>query len=353
MISRNCSIAEVAADHPTFERTSAVRPRSSLGGAGWVLASTLVALVASTAVPAAASQAQIGVILPQTWPDKTRGDDMRDGMLLALKTLPGLPAVLVVKDSACDGKKAVAAAKELIDAKVDVIVGGFCVLGMVPKQVREAGIPFVSANPERFTTSSDGMLQLGDVPLNLAETIAAKLRSETGLRVTASSACWIDFDAKMPAGYDAVLCPTLHVSGATWDEIAPAFSAAYRKPFSMAAARGYAAMQAAMASLKPSSRPGVKQVKAQAVEKDIDTMLGKVRFREERAAPEDAMLLTFAPKLPRMTPAQKAKLDEVMKARSCGCTQAGTCGPANAWTAMPFVIANGSTCGQHGLLVRR
>src|SRR5204862_3656107 len=101
------------------------------------------------------------------------------------------------------------------------------------------------------------------VPLNLAETIAAKLRSETGLRVTASSACWIDFDAKMPNGYDAVLCPTLHVAGANWDDIAPAYSAAYRKPFSIAAARGYAAMQAALASMKQQARPGAKAVKLQ------------------------------------------------------------------------------------------
>jgi hypothetical protein len=315
------------------------------------LAFLAIALIAAFAAKAA-PQAQIGAILPQTWPDKGRGEDMRDGMLLALKTWPGQSATLIVKDSACDGKKAAAAAKELIDAKVDVLVGGFCVLGTVPKQVREAGIPFVSANAERFTLNSEGLLQLGDVPLNLAETIAAKLRSETGLRVTASSACWIDFDAKMPDGYDAVLCPTVHVSGAKWDEVAPAYSAAYRKPFNMAAARGYAAMQAALASMKQ-ARAGVKPVKAQPAEaKDIETVLGKVRFREERATPDDAMLLSFSAKLPRLTPVQRSKLDEMLKAKACGCAQAGTCGPANQWTPMPFVVANGATCGQHGLVLR-
>lgn len=311
---------------------------------------SLIALGLATG-HAAAAQAQIGAVIPQSWPDKARGEDIRDGMLLALKTWPGQTPALVVKDSACDGKKAAAAARELVAAKMDVVVGGFCVLGSVPKQIREAGIPFVSANAERFTMNADGIIQLGDVPLNLADTIAAKLRSETGLRVTSSSACWIDFDGKMPDGYDAVLCPVLHVNGARWDDIAPTFSAAYRKPFSVAAARGYAAMQVALATLKQTGKPNVKLVKAE--QKDIDTVLGKVRPGEEHPVAEDVMMLTFSPKLPRLTPAQKAKLDEVMKSRACGCSQAGTCGPATVWSAMPFVIADGKTCGAHGLVVRR
>lgn len=314
----------------------------------------LAAACAALALPAAAAPAaRIGAILPQTWPDKGRGDDMRDGMLLALQTWPGQTPTLVVKDSACDGRKAAAATKEFIDTRVDVVVAGFCVLGSVPRQLRDAGIPFVSANAERLTLNTDGMLQLGDVPISLAETIAARLRTETDLRVTASSACWIDFDPKMPDGYDAVLCPRLQVSGALWDDVAPAFSAAYRRPFSVSAARGYAAMQAALAALKQ-AHASVKPAKAKPVEvKDIDTMLGKVRFREERPTPEDAMVLRFSGKLPRLTPRQKAKLDEVMKSKACGCSQAGTCGPATAWSAMPFVVAAGNTCGLQGLVVRR
>ncbi|HJW10849.1 MAG TPA: ABC transporter substrate-binding protein [Albitalea sp.] len=321
---------------------------------GSVHRAMLAAACIALALPAAAAPAaRIGVILPQTWPDKARGDDMRDGMLLALQTTPGQTATLVVKDSACDGRKAAAAAKELIDAQVDVVVGGFCVLGSVPKQLREAAIPFVSANAERLMLNTEGLLQLGEVPVSLADTIAARLRTETDLRVTASSACWIDFDPKMPDGYDAVLCPTLQVNGANWDDVAPAFSAAYRKPFSVSAARGYAAMQAALAALKQ-SRASVKPAKAKAPEaKDIETMLGKVRFREERPTPEDAMVLRFSSKLPRLAPKQKAKLDEVMKSKACGCTQAGTCGPATAWSAMPFVVANGNACGLQGLVIRR
>src|SRR5205085_4262159 len=105
--------------------------------------SALVALLATTAaslalavppkvVPPAAMQ--IGAVVPQSWPDRAQGEDIRDGMLLALKTWPGQPApTLTLKDSACDPRKAAAAAQELIDAKADVVVGGFCVLGTMPR----------------------------------------------------------------------------------------------------------------------------------------------------------------------------------------------------------------------------
>jgi ABC-type branched-subunit amino acid transport system substrate-binding protein len=325
-----------------FLAVMAVRKLCTRRAGAWLATGLLAAA-------SCAQAAQIGAIVPESWPDKARGEDIRDGMLLALKTWPGQATpTLVVKDSACDARKAAAAAKDLLAAKVDVVVGGFCVLSNVPKQVRDAGVPFVSANAERFTMNTDGIIQMGEVPLSLADTIAAKLRSETGLRVTSSSACWIDFDGKMPDGYDAVLCPTLHVNGARWDDIAPAFSAAYRRPFTIAAARGYAAAQVALASLKQ-GKPGVKLVKAE--QKEIDTVLGKFRPGEEHPPAEDTMLLTFAPKLPRMTPAQKAKLDEVLRSRACGCSQSGTCGPATAWSAMPFVVADGKVCGGKGLVV--
>src|SRR5688572_21795322 len=91
------------------------------------LAATAAASLALAAPPKAM---QIGVIVPQSWPDKARGDDIRDGMLLALKTWPGQTApTLVVKDSACDARKAAAAVQGLLEAKVDLVVGGFCVLG--------------------------------------------------------------------------------------------------------------------------------------------------------------------------------------------------------------------------------
>jgi len=119
----------------------------------------LVTAVLATAGPglssalAAAPKAgtQIGAIIPETWPDKAHGEEMRNGMMLALKTWPGQPApTLVVKDSACDPKHAAAAAQAFVDAKVDVVIGGFCVLGTMPRVLIGAGIPFISGNAERI-----------------------------------------------------------------------------------------------------------------------------------------------------------------------------------------------------------
>ena len=63
-------------------------------------------------IPAALT---LGAIVPQTWPNATEGEEIVLGMQLAIKTWPGQPApTLVVKDSACDPRKADAAARELI-----------------------------------------------------------------------------------------------------------------------------------------------------------------------------------------------------------------------------------------------
>jgi hypothetical protein len=298
----------------------------------------LAALLAVAATPALAQKGtQIGAIVPESWPDKTRGEEIRNGMLLALKTWPGGPApTLIVKDSACKPQNAQAAAQALLEAKVDVVVGGFCVVGSVPKMMQAANVPFVSANAERFATVNDAAVQLGSVPVNVADGIASKLRTETGLRVTAGSSCWIDYEARVPNGYDAVLCPTLHVDGARWDEIAPAYSAAYRKPFSTAAARGYAAMQVALAAIKQ-IRAGAKPGMALRAAKEVDTVLGKVRLLDDRPAPEDAMLLSFAPRLPRLSAKETSALDEVLKTKGCGCTKGSNCPQGKVWNTMPFV----------------
>ncbi|CAG1014252.1 hypothetical protein BURC_00641 [Burkholderiaceae bacterium] len=323
------------------DRTSAAWPHlppARRRGTGALAAFALLLGVAVSAAAAPKSSGQIGAIVPDSWPDKARGEEIRNGMLLALKTWPGQsPPALVIKDSACDPKKAAAAAQELIDAKVDLIVGAWCVLGTVPRQAREAGIPFVSANAERYASPPEGSLQLGSIPINLANTIAARLRSQVGLRVTATSACWIDFDARVPDGFEAALCPTLRVDGARWDEIAPAYSAAYRKPFSISAARGYAAMQAALVAFKQ-ARSGTRPVSTRSEDKDIDTLLGRVRLRDERATPDDSMLLVFAPKLPRLAAREARAFDEMMKSKGCGCPQGVNCPPSATWSAMPFAV---------------
>jgi ABC-type branched-subunit amino acid transport system substrate-binding protein len=313
----------------------------------------LAALLLGFAMAAGAAprtSGQIGAIVPATWPDKARGEEIRNGMLLALKTWPGQsPPALVIKDSACDPKKAAAAAQALIDDKVDLIVGGWCVIGPVPQLARGAGIPYVSANAERYASPPEGSLQLGSIPINLANGIAARLRTEVGLRVTATSACWIDYDARVPDGYDAALCPTLRVDDARWDEIAPAYSAAYRKPFSIAAARGYAAMQAALAAFKQ-SRAGARPASAKAAEaKDIETLLGRVRLHDERTTPDDSMLLVFAPKLPRLAAREGRALDELLKSKGCGCQKGSDCPSSKTWSAMPFAVQ----CGGTPLVVRK
>jgi hypothetical protein len=314
----------------------------------------VAALLGSVAVAATPKPAtQIGAVIPESWPDKSRGEEIRNGMLLALKTWPGGPApTLVIKDSACKPQNAQSAVQALVDAKVDVVIGGFCVVGSVPKILQAANVPFVSANAERFASVSDGTVQLGSVPVNLADGIASKLRTETGLRVTAGSSCWIDYEARVPNGYDAVLCPTLHVDGARWDEIAPAYSAAYRKPFSTSAARGYAAMQVALAAIKQ-IRAGAKPGNALRDAKEVDTVLGKVRLRDDRPAPEDSMLLSFASRLPRLSAKESSALDEVLKTKGCGCTKGSNCPQGKVWSTMPFVAQCNAANPQGLVFVKR
>jgi hypothetical protein len=304
-------------------------------------------LLALLALPALAHAAppkgpvgtQIGVIVPQSWPDKQQGEDIVHGMMLALKTWPHQPApTLVVRDSACDSRKAAAAAQELIAAKVDVLVSGFCVLGAVPALARDAGLPYVSANAERLASVPDTMLQFGLVPVNMASGIAARLRSETGLRVTADSACWIDFGGKLPERVDAALCPTLRLEAGRFDEIAPTFSAAYRQPFSASAVRGYAAMEAALAAIKQ-LRAGSKPAQVFKDAKEVRTLLGTLRAHDDAPPPPDAMQLVLAPKLPKLSAREAAAFDELMKAKACGCVKTGQCPASSPWHSTPFVLA--------------
>lgn len=274
---------------------------------------------------------QIGAILPASWPDAAKGEEIRNGMELALKTWPGQPApTLVVHDSACDPKKAAAAAQTLLDAKVDIVLGGWCVVGSVPAMLRAAAMPFVSSNAERFA-SADNSIQFATVPAQAADTIAAKLRSVTGLRVTGGSRCWIDYEERVPDKYDAALCPTLAIDPARWNEIAPTYQAAYRKPFTVSAARGYAAMQVALAYVKQ-VRAGAKPAVAMKDAQGVETLLGRIPARDA-ATPENAMRLIFAAKLPKLSARESAALDTVIRAKGCGVKDP-------TWSAMPFVLAD-------------
>lgn len=311
------------------------------------LAAAAAASVALAAPPKAGLR--IGVIIPESWPDRGRGEDLRDGMLLALKTWPGQAApAVVVKDSGCDAKKAAAAAQALIDAKVDLVVGGFCVLGTVPRMLLEAGVPFVSGNAERLALPPDAALQFGVVPVNHADRIASRLRAEIGLRVSASTSCWMDFEHHPSDKYDAALCPTLRIDTTRWNEVAPTYAAAYRKPFSTSAARGHAAMQVALAAVRQ-MRAGAKPATAFKDMKEVATVLGTVRHGDT-AVPDDAMQLLLSARLPKLPPREAAAFDALLKTKGCGCKGAA-CGPGPDWGAMPFVVRGGS-CGPGVLPVK-
>ena len=274
---------------------------------------------------------QIGAIVPASWPDAAKGEEIRNGMELALKTWPGQPApTLVVKDSACDPKKAATAAQALLDAKVDIVLGGWCVVGSAPAMLRGASVPYVSSNAERFA-AADNIIQFATVPAQTADGIAAKLRSQTGLRVTGGSRCWIDYEERVPEKYDAALCPTLAIDQARWSDIAPTYQAAYRKPFTVSAARGYAAMQVALAYVKQ-VRAGAKPAAALKDAQGVDTILGRIPARDA-TTPENAMRLIFAARLPKLSAREAAALDTVVKAKACG-VKDGT------WSTMPFVLAD-------------
>jgi ABC-type branched-subunit amino acid transport system substrate-binding protein len=298
---------------------------------------TAAALATTTgaAVAAGPKAVQIGAIIPESWPDKVQGEDIRNGMQLALKTWPGQPApTLVVKDSACNPKQAGAVAQAFVESKVDVAVGGFCALGTMPRLFADAVIPFVSANAVRYAPAADTSVQFGTVPQSMPATVGFKLRSEIGLRVTPNSACWMDFEPRLADGFDAALCPTLHVDQARWNEIAPTYQAAYRKPFTVAAARGYAAMEVALAAVRQ-LRSGSKPATALKDAKEVHTVLGLVRWGDGATTPDDAMQLMLAPRLPRLAGREAAAMDEMMKAKGCG---AKTPGADKNWGALPFVV---------------
>lgn len=277
----------------------------------------------------------VGAILPESWPSAAQAEDMRDGMTLALKTSSLQPAPrLVVKDSACDGRKAQAAAQSFVAAKVDMVIGGFCVLGEVPSMLKSANIPMVSANAERLK-SHDGLLQLGRVGAGVAEDIAAKLRSQTGLRVTASSACWIDFETPVSDKYDAGLCPALSIDKVRWAEVAAAYEAAFRKPFSVSAARGHAAMEVALSYLKRQRNASRSAAASEALSQH--TVLGQP-LAKDSIVPDDALQLSFASRAVKAGSRDAQVMEQLVKAKGCECKSGPDCGKGSPWAGMPFTV---------------
>jgi hypothetical protein len=288
----------------------------------------------SLAGPAqAAPGLTLGAIVPQSWPHPNEGEEIVLGMQLAIKTWPGQPApTLIVKDSACDPRKAEAAARELLAAKVDLVLGSWCTIGTAPKVVTETGVPYVSANAERLGKPPEGMLQLGRVEIYAAEQIATKLRAETGLRISARTSCWMDFEPIVFSQYDGVLCPVLGYDKARWEQAEATFTAALRRPFTQSAARGYAAMEVALAQLRR-----IRSGNARSSGEGIATILGPLPVGGVPAA-TDTMQLVFAQHLPKQGAREQAALAQIIQSKSCACAPGGACPRGGSWADDPFVV---------------
>jgi hypothetical protein len=304
-----------------------------LGGAGrrWLVVSSLIGgLIGGTAVQAAPGLT-VGAIVPQSWPNPTQGEEIILGMQLAIKTWPGQPtAKLIIKDSACKTPTADTAAAELVAARVDMVVGGFCAIGNLPRLVTEAGLPLVLANAQRLPKAPDGVLQLGRQEFYVADRLAATLRTQTGLTVSANTSCWMDFEPVLREQYDAILCPVLGVDPVRWQQAEGTFTAANMRAFTFSVARGYAAMEVALTQLKrlrsksKSSEP-------------IDTIFGPLPT-DGTPPPPDAMQLVLSNKLPRMDPQELARLNQLIKTKSCTCSPGAACSQGTPWTNQPFVL---------------
>lgn len=298
----------------------------------WTARAALAGTVALVGPPAEAGPAlTVGAIVPQSWPSAAEGEEIVQGMQLAIKTWPGQPTpTLIVKDSACDPRKAEAAARELLAAKVDLVLGSWCAIGQTPRIVAEAGVPYVSAHAERLPHPPEGVLQLGRLELYVAERIAAALRAETGLRISARTSCWMDFEPVLREQYDAVLCPALGYDKARWEQAEGTFTAAHRRPFSQSVARGYAAMEAGLTQLRR-----VRNGQRNSTE-PIVTVLGRVPAADT-PAPPDAMQLVLSPRLPKLSARDQAAVNQLLQTKGC-CAPDGTCAKPGPWAGQPFVV---------------
>lgn len=308
---------------------------------GWRM---LAAAAGFGALASTAHAATIGVILPGSWPSVQQAEALQQGMTLALKTWPGdsVPT-LIVKDSACDAHKAEQAADALIQAKVDIVLGNWCEIGNGAERLKAAGIPLISSNAERVP-GKELQVQLGRIELYAAERIATELRRETGLRISARTSCWLDFEATLSERVDAVLCPVLTVDKTRWDQVANTYTAAFRKPITPSAARGYAAMELALNYLRRAK--GGKTTAALKDTQSAATLLGPVPALDA-PAPTTALQLVFSPHLPKMSPQQAQTLDKLVKSKGCGCPggtlRDGCPKDGSPWSDMPFVVRGGGT----------
>jgi hypothetical protein len=173
------------------------------------------------------------------------------------------------------------------------------------------------------------------VEVYAAERIATTLRDDTGLRISARTSCWIDFEPLLFDKYNGVLCPVLNVDRARWSVAEATYTAAYRKPFTTSAARGYAAMEAALAQMRRQRSPSKLPAEP------ITTILGPVQAADA-PMPPDAMQLVMSPRLPQISPKEQATLSLLLRTKGCGCAPGSACAKEGKWADLPFAVRGAS-----------
>ena len=154
----------------------------------------------------------------------------------------------------------------------------------------------------------------------------------------------MDFDATLSERVDAVLCPVLTVDRGRWDQVANTYGAAFRKPFTASAARGYAAMEVALNYLRRAK--GMKPAAALKETQAMATLLGPVPTLDA-PAPTTALQLVFRHDLPKLNPQQSQTLDKLVKTKGCACPggtlRNGCPRDSGPWGELPFVVRGGGT----------
>jgi hypothetical protein len=139
----------------------------------------------------------------------------------------------------------------------------------------------------------------------------------------------MNFEPVLREQYDAILCPVLGFDKARWEQAESTFTAAYRRPFTQAVARGYGAMEAALGQLK--------RMKGSNKSAPIVTIFGPLPATDQ-PAPPDAMQLVLQPHLPKLSTRDQAAVNQLLQTKTCTCLQDNSCAKPGPWADQPFVV---------------
>ena len=128
----------------------------------------------------------LGCLLPLSGPYKLYGTRALQGIELALSLMRGgetpIPIRLVVKDTASDDARAVAAVRELADAKVGAVLGPIITAQAAAEEAQRLHLPMVTF------TQKPGITEIGDyifrdfiTPQNQAKTLVDYFINQVGL----------------------------------------------------------------------------------------------------------------------------------------------------------------------------